>query len=458
MVLQDAPNHSHCEKTVSNFAHTEKGLFVLLTDDQSFIKTFRALMGKELGLIISDVLLVVQDSGKLIKLLKDAERRGRRPFLIMERVFKSRDMSHTVRQIKEILPHLLVLVLTVEVERKCIFYLHESGVDNFIAKPVSMQTMAEKLAFTIEPHKLLGRAIVEAKALLTHGEAEKARAAAEDILCMKPGSAAGLIVLGDAQRALGELDAAEASYKLAAENAELYLEPLRRLAALCEEKGNLEECLVWLERMDRLSPLNTERKVSMGEIHLNLGNEEKAAGLFESAIEQAAKETRELISTLAERIAGVYAEKNPERSEFYLRKALNMKKDRTDFGDVRVFNMLGLHLRRQGKWLDAAAEYRRALNIAPRDPGLHYNLGMAYVQGERMHDARLCMEKAVDLDRDFPRSSDAVAFNMGCVFMRGGLMDMARSCFEASLSLNPENEKAAVELAKLYPRAQAGSM
>ncbi|MDR2799959.1 MAG: tetratricopeptide repeat protein [Desulfovibrio sp.] len=442
---------AQCEKTVVDFAHTEKGFFVLLTDDQSFIKTFRSLMSKELGLVLSDVLLATQDSGKLIKLLKDAEKRGRRPFLILERVFKNLDMSYTVRQIKEAFPDILVLVLTVEIEQKRIVYLHESGVNNFIAKPVSMQTIVEKLAFTIKPQKELGKAIDEAKVLLARGEPEKAKTAAEDILRMKPGSAAGLIIMGDAERELGNLDAAQAAYKLAADNANLYLEPLRRLASLCEEKGNLEECLVWLERMDRLSPLNTERKVSMGEIHLNLGNEEKAAGLFENAIDQAAKETKELISTLAERISGFYAEKNPERSEFYLRKALDVKKERLSFEDVKVFNMLGLNLRRQGKWREAAAEYLRALKITPQDPGLHYNLGMAYAQGENMHDARLCMEKALDLDRDFPRSSDAVAFNMGYVFMRGGLRDLARFCFEASLNLNPENEKAAMGLAKLCP-------
>ncbi|MDR3176691.1 MAG: tetratricopeptide repeat protein [Desulfovibrio sp.] len=440
---------SQCEKTVADFAHTEKGLFVLLTDDQSFIKAFRALMSKELGLVLADVLLATQESGKLIKLLKDAEKRGRRPFLILERVFKNQDMSHTIRQVKEAFPDIFVLVLTVEVEQKRIVYLHEFGVDNFIAKPVSMQTIVEKLAFTMKPQKQLGKAIDEAKGLLALGEPEKAKAAAEDILRMKPGSAAGLIVLGDAEQALGDLDAAQAAYKLAADNANMYLEPLRKLAALCEEKGNLEECLVWLERMDRLSPLNTERKVSMGEIHLNLGHEEKAAGLFDTAMDQAAKEAQELISTLAERVAGFYAEKNPERSEFYLRKALDVKKEHLNFEDVRVFNLLGLNLRRQGKWREAAAEYMRAMKIAPQDPGLHYNLGMAYAQGEKMYDARLCMEKALDLDRDFPRSSDAVAFNMGYVFMRGGLRDLARSCFEASLNLNPENEKAAMGLAKL---------
>ncbi|MDR1490988.1 MAG: tetratricopeptide repeat protein [Desulfovibrio sp.] len=443
---------SQCEKTVADFAHTEKGLFVLLTDDQSFIKTFRAVMGKELGLVLSEVLLATQDSDKLIKRLKDAEKRGRRLFLVLERIFDNRDMSHTVRQVKEAFPDILVLVLTVEVDQKRIVYLHESGVDNFIAKPVSMQTIVEKLAFTIKPQKQLGKAIDEAKSLLARGEPEKAKAAAEEILRMKPGSAAGLMIVGDAEQALGDLDAAQAAYKQAADNANLYLEPLRKLAALCEEKGNLEESLVWLERMDHLSPLNTERKVNMGEIHLTLGNEEKAAGLFESAIDQAAKEAKELISTLAERIAGFYAEKNPERSEFYLRKALDVKKEQLNFEDVRVFNMLGLNLRRQGKWREAAAEYTRAMKIAPQDPGLHYNLGMAYAQGEQMHDARLCMEKAVGLDRDFPRSSDAVAFNMGYVFMRGGLKDLARSCFEVSLSLNPENEKAAKGLAKLSAR------
>ncbi|MDR0826444.1 MAG: tetratricopeptide repeat protein [Desulfovibrio sp.] len=440
---------SHYEKTIADFTRDERGLFVLLTEDQSFLKAFRSLLGKQLGLVLTDVIDNVPEADKLIKTIKTAADRGRRPFLILERIFKSRDMSLTVKEIKEAFPRIFILILTVEIEQNRVIYLYESGADNFIAKPVSTQTIMEKLAFTIKPQNQLGESIDLAKSLLQQDQPEKAKDAAEQILQMKPGSAAGLMILGDAERAMGNMDAARQAYKQAADSSGLYLEPLNRLASLAEEMGEMEQCLNYLERMDKLSPLNMDRKINMGEINLTLGQDEKAAGLFESALAQAEKEAAALISSMAERIAGLYAEKDPLRSEIFLRKALNIKKEHLTHEDLRVFNMLGINLRRQGKWEEAIAEYTRALKIAPEDEGLHYNLGMAYAQGEKMGEARTCMEKSLSLNENFPQVSDTVAFNLGYVFLKSGREKRARTCFETALRLNPEHEGAARALATL---------
>ena len=145
-------------------------------------------------------------------------------------------------------------MLTIDVEKQRIMYLHEVGADNFIAKPVSANTIIEKLAFTLKPQTKLGQVIDIAKSLLRQGQPEKARQLARQILDMKPGSAAGLMVLGDAEKALGNMDAARGAYESASSNAELYLEPLRKLAELAEAVGDSRSCLAYLEKLDRLSP------------------------------------------------------------------------------------------------------------------------------------------------------------------------------------------------------------
>ena len=153
---------------------------------------------------------------------------------------------------------------------------------------------------------------------------------------MKPGSAAGLMIMGDAESALGNVDAARKAYREAADSASLYLEPLRKLALLAEKTGDLDDCLRYLEQLDRLSPLNSDRKINMGEINLNLGNDDKAEKLFEAALGLAAKDAMDQIGALAERVANICSEKKPEMAERFLRKALAVKQKQLGPADIRL--------------------------------------------------------------------------------------------------------------------------
>ncbi len=257
-----------------------------------------------------NILTVVSDSAQALKALNNAEAAQQVPLVFIERALAGRDMTFLVKELKTAFPKLLIIILTLDVEKHRIMYLHEMGADNFIAKPVSIQTIIEKLAFTIKPQSQLGMLIDSAKEYLAEDRPERARFIATEILDMKPGSAAGLMILGDAELALGNADAARTAYQEASDSASLYLEPLRKLALLAEKTGDWEECLRYLEQLDRLSPLNSDRKISMGEINLNLGNEEKAEGLFEAALGLAAKDAMDQIGALAERVAGICSQKN----------------------------------------------------------------------------------------------------------------------------------------------------
>lgn len=175
-------------------------------------------------------------------------------------------MAPVIGQLKAAFPKLLIVALTIDVERHRIMYLHELGVDNFIAKPASAGTIIEKLAFTIKPQSKLGELIDKAKNYLDARRPEKAKDVAAKILELKPSSAAGLMVLGDAKSALGRTKEA---YLEASRNADLYLEPLRKLAQLAERVGDLEEALGYLEKLDKLSPLNSELKLTWGKLILS---------------------------------------------------------------------------------------------------------------------------------------------------------------------------------------------
>ena len=428
---------SQYEGAVVEFVQKERGCFIVLSDDQAFCSALRTMLHKHLALTSSNILSILSDDTKILKALQSAEAGGQTPVVLIERRLHGQDMTFLVKQLKTAFPKLLIIVLTIEVEKHRIIYLHEVGADNFIAKPVSVQTIIEKLAFTIKPQNQLGVLIDSAKEYLNENRPERAKLIAQQILELKPGSSAGLMVLGDAELALGNVDDARLAYQEAGNSASLYLEPLRKLALLAEQTGDMEECLGYLEQLDTLSPLNSERKVDMGEINLNLGNEEKAQSLFEAALNQAAKNAMEQIGALAERVAGICAEKNPEMAERFLRKALDVKQKQLSRDDIRIFNQLGISLRQQGKWRKAIEEYTLALKIAPDDEGLYFNMGMAYAEGKIIQKALKCMSKALELNQDLPRVSAAVAYNMALVFMKGAAKEDAKRCLNIALELKP---------------------
>lgn len=436
-------------ETVVNFVNKEQGRFIAVTEDQSFISLVRMVLAKQLGIARPDIFKVEHDAVRVLKAIKEADEAGYTPLLFMERVLNGQDTTITVKQLKTAFPKTFIIILAVEMDQQRILYLHESGADNFIAKPISAQAVIEKMAFTIKPQNQLGQLLDKAKDYLRQNRPDMTKEIAKQVLEMKAHSPAGLIVLGDAEMAMNNIEAAKAAYSEAHEHAQLYLEPLARLAMLEETAGNMTESLKFLEKLDALSPLNTDRKLSMGEINLSLGNEEKAEALFEEAIELVAKETRDRIGDMSARVAHIYSEKSPEKSEKYLRKALDVKQNRFSRHDLRIFNQLGMSLRRQGKWQDAVNEYMRALQIVKDDENLLYNLSLAYADGGMTIEARKYMEQALKKNDSLPYASPAVAYRMGMVFLNGGDRTRATRCLEIALELKPGMPKALEAMTRL---------
>ncbi len=62
---------------------------------------------------------------------------------------------------------------------------------------------------------------------------------------------------------------------------------------------------------------------------------------------------------------------------------------------METYNKLGIALRKQGKWQQAVENYQSALKVAPNEPGLFYNIGLAYSDGKEYAKCAKYFKRAV---------------------------------------------------------------
>ena len=436
------------EGHVIEFATIKKGFFLIVSEDHNFHSTLRSTLHKHLA-IADDCSAPVSNPDHIIKTIRDVSVRRKHVVLFMERMYEGKDTGFLVRQIKNAFDNVKIIILTGETEQQRLVLLHEIGADNFITKPVSVNTLVEKVAFTIRPQGKLGQLIDIAKGMVSRGHFDQGLKASRKILELKPNSAAGLLVMGDAYRGLNKLDKARDSYLQASESAHMYMEPLKKLADLYAETEEKEQQLHYLERLDQLSPLNVERKVDMGEIHVEMGNEQRAAELFEQAVMQAKREAFTYIGQVVEKIGHVYAQRDPAKAEGYYRQALEAKGDMLEKSDIATFNRLGITLRKQGKWADAIETYSKALKVSPDDENLYYNMAMACAEGKAYQDAISHLEKALAINPEIATQDKTIAYNMGLIFMRAEATEQASRFLTQAIKLDPDFTKAKQFLADL---------
>jgi tetratricopeptide (TPR) repeat protein len=265
---------------------------------------------------------------------------------------------------------------------------------------------------------------------------------AKKILKTKPNSAAAFMIQGDAYRALGKPEKAAESYMSASESASMYLEPLKKLADLHKDQGNMEEQLSFLEKLDHLSPLNVERKVDMGDIHMQKGDRETAEQYFGEAVKHAMKEAQDHIDDVKRSIAERCIEKEPQLAEKFFRSIIDSKRGGFRKSDIETFNRLGIALRRQGKWQDAVAEYDKALKVSPKDENLHFNKAIAYMEGGDHHKAAKAADKTVQINPEFNTESIVLSFNLGVMYYNAKRYEDSMGFLKQALELDPKHEGA----------------
>jgi tetratricopeptide (TPR) repeat protein len=143
--------------------------------------------------------------------------------------------------------------------------------------------------------------------------------------------------------------------------------------------GYFEKCLV-------VNPELTESRNYLGSVYQELGYLDKAEAEFKKAIADETYLSRELPYY---NLARLYLTKGNDD------EALKMVANAIEINDrmVMALNLKGVLLEKQGNLKEAIYSYEKALNIAPGDINLNYNLAVAYFKSDRRAEAKALFEK-----------------------------------------------------------------
>jgi len=108
----------------------------------------------------------------------------------------------------------------------------------------------------------------------------------------------------------------------------------------------------------------------------------------------------------------------------------------------------------QGRYDEAASEYRRAIALNPKAPGLHYDLGRALLMQSHGPVALENARGEFEAERQLSPEDAATEFQLGQIAQAQAKRDDATLHFRRALKLSPDFPEALVAIAKLDSQAK----
>ena len=151
-------------------------------------------------------------------------------------------------------------------------------------------------------------------------------------------------------------------------------------------QGEFQEAVGYFEKCLSINPEFTEAHNYLGSVYQELGHLDKAEVEFNKAISDESYLSRELPYY---NLARLYLAQGKEE------EALELVETSIEINDrmIMALNLKGILLERLGRINEAILSYETALNIAPDDINLSYNLAVAYFKSDRRAEAKSLFEK-----------------------------------------------------------------
>ncbi|MBN2139932.1 MAG: tetratricopeptide repeat protein [Desulfovibrionaceae bacterium] len=436
-----------CDAEVKSFVDNG-GAFVLVTRDLAFRKLFLSVFRRYLGLGLE----CVAELSRYEDMAATFERlcaEAKRIFLFIEAEMDG-DLAndHLRAPGWECRPE-FVIAVSGPVQGDPLILLYELGAQDFIIKPVSAAKVIEKIAGVVSRPQAAEGLSGEIRACLEQGDYSRALALSDELIRKHPERPLGYSLKGDALNSMGDNPGAVEAYTRASELSGRFLEPLVKMSGLAQWEEDRPTQIKALKKLDKLSPLNLERKVLLGNVYLRVDRGHEAEEVFQAALKLAARQGRDAAARTAAKVADACMAHSPALAEKYSRMVLESGKGAYGKAQMVLFNKLGIALRKQGRWQEAIKEYRKALELGPGDGVLEYNLSLSLAEGGLFDEAVQHLAKALEINPGFWEGSASTCCNIAVLLAKSGNRDQAREFAQRALDLDPEREKAARLLKEL---------
>ena len=206
---------------------------------------------------------------------------------------------------------------------------------------------------------------------------------------------------GECFMQLGEMEKAAACMERVMELSDVYLPAYKNYAVIQQNMGNLEKAAEALEHADRISPMDVERKVSLGKLMFRTGREDDGKKILDKALRQSSPREKQAVSMKV-------AETFMEHGQFEEAEKLYIKAVQSNPGEIETFNRLGIALRRQGKFKEAERYYILALKNHPDNAAICYNLGVLYVNQRDRGNALKYLKTALKIDPGLKKAEELI--------------------------------------------------
>lgn len=178
-----------------------------------------------------------------------------------------------------------------------------------------------------------------------------------------------------------------------------YARPYNGIADVLTREGNQEEAHKFYEKAAEVSPRSSERQYALAKSLLEQGDKDGARVAVSRAVRGIERD---------DAVQTSQAENSSAAAEFYLSAGFaDMAEEELGFalqGDpnnVHYFNQLGMAFRRQKKYQEALNNYKKAIQVAPGDVVIYFNMAMAFVGLRNYPAACAALRKALTINANF---------------------------------------------------------
>jgi tetratricopeptide (TPR) repeat protein len=144
-----------------------------------------------------------------------------------------------------------------------------------------------------------------------------------------------------------------------------------------------EEAIAYFRRATEIDQTFAQAYQRIGECYMAMGKEEEAQKFLSLAGE-------------------IYKSKDKQEET---RTEVLQEVMRVNPKTINIFNTLGIIYRRQGRYAEAADQYRRAIKVNPNDENIHYNLARTNFELQKYKEARKSLIHALELNPAFSEAA-----------------------------------------------------